>query len=207
MWETPGRDHIWVPRASSALDNFFLADSLHGPMILFNADQQPDQPVQLAHKSRCRRHQAYVGSDSLLHIVETVKKQRPWSTSWLESGYDEYQKLHSMRWTTIDPRSGQNVTSVDRTYQSLHDKPTLHASSGRVLGMAIGREHRVLTVIDSNSLSEISQLAMPRCQTDHQVWRNKVLSVAWSHTGSMLAVLCAARVQRGKPEKNGGVCV
>lgn len=207
MLDTPGRDHIWVPRASPALDNFFLADCRQGPMILLNADQQPAQPVQLAHKSPCRRHQTYVGTDNFLHILETVEKQGPWSNnSWSELGYEGDQLLHSMRWTTVHPDTGQNVTCVNRTYRSLDDKPVLHVSSGRALGMAIDQIDRSIAVIDSNSLSEISRLSMPQCQMEHQMWRNKVLTVAWSHTGSMLAVICAAKVQH-QDWKRMEVCV
>lgn len=188
MLESAGNQHIWVPNATPANDNHFLTNSYDGSMILYNADQQPAQPIKLAHRSTCWMQQARMGADNLLHIVESAGAQ----ISGYDSEYDENYVRPSMCWRKISPTSGQTVASLSRPYQSLKEKPVLHLSTGGVLGMA---DQQTLVVIDSDSLLEISRLSMPSHFAD--IWvdprHSRVLEVAWSHTGSMLAVVHASQ--------------
>lgn len=161
---------MWVPSPKPELHSFFLVSSEFS-LLLLDANKHPAEPIKLEHKPE-NFNQAYMGADGLLHVIEIVRG--------------------CMRWTNVDPASGKTVAAHHRHYwMLLPSKVLYHAGSSRVLGMA-DRDGRTMVVMDSDSLQEISRWSI----APHRPGVEPV-QLAWSQTGSMLAV---AQVAMFDPE-------
>lgn len=168
---------FWVPSPCLSMPSYLMSQLAHGTLTLYNASLSHGQPVQLSRKPT-GPFTTYMGREGCLHIAEISNSEASLP-----------QEAPSLLWHSLDPATGQLLASQHKHHWSIsvNDLPQAHhARSQSVLAMV---DMRTVAVMDASSREEVS-----RCGPDPELLvamaagTTVVQKVAWSHTGSMLAV-------------------
>lgn len=174
------RGTLWLTSPPPAAICYLLSQLQDGRLALLDPNSAAAQPICLGVYPPLGFH-AYIGETEHLHIVELGYAAHA-GLDWAHSDY-------SITWHIVNPATRQILRS-----QRKHGWPTqlpklkhvYHAASSRVVAMS---ETNTLAIMHAVTLEEITRCDIsPRHPSLIKANSGVMEQLAWSHSGSMLAV-------------------
>ncbi|KAK9840314.1 hypothetical protein WJX74_007462 [Apatococcus lobatus] len=173
--ERPASGKWAVTSAHGPYRNYLLSPQKDRSIQLLNVDASDAEPVLLSMRMYSAYY-AFVRKDSLLCIVDA---------------HHTSSNLSALRWQTFAPATGKTISCTHQHFWfDTFDcyswmELVFHATSHRAVALT---DAHLPVVMEADSLQEVSRfLVAPRHQERGKVPLS-IGSLAWSHTGAMLAV-------------------
>ncbi|KAK9825016.1 hypothetical protein WJX74_000814 [Apatococcus lobatus] len=191
----PGYGSFWVASPPPHSHCYLISKSAAGSLFLLNPSQPHVLPKQLALKPNAPYHAAVLPDGNLRYVQLGSSLLPPHQTfpdAMDKFGWDAV----TLTWHILDPATGAILGSQQKYIWPLPSPkldPMYHAGTRKVLGLV---NVCTLAIMDAGTLQEVARCDIsPRHEALAKRGTSVLHKVAWSSSGSMLAVAVCSNPQ------------